>query len=137
MEALSCPQLTQALAGASPPVHVREGMSCDSLLNAVAATTVDGVSMSSVLGTGTTCAASVSLGAEPVHGTNQSYILPFKYAARVCRASFAQPFPAYRLEFNTTSATCMPAPEMAYASDIHIHNGGGSRVSCVCRAECA
>ena len=91
-------------------MHITEGESCSAFLAALLKTKVDGMTVSQMLTSSSSCSASAK-----IHGTKQqnalssasdSYILPF------------------HLAFNRTAASCMGAPAMGYDPDIPIFNEG-------------
>lgn len=122
LQTLTCTELVGALQGANPPVSVANGEKCATLIDAMAGSSLEHMPFSEFMNaslsscpaglsvTGVPSAAEVIV--EPRHTENDAdddgsaYILPFN------------------LQFDKTAATCMPAPEMAYASDINIFNGG-------------
>mgnify|MGYP006090182805 CR=1 FL=1 len=102
-----CSKLAQVLGGATPPQTIHSGELCSTMMDAMWTESIEGLTVSQMLQSKPTCPAGLKISEDTTSSSaDDAYILPFP------------------LLFNTTAATCMPAPEMAYESNIHIWNGG-------------
>ena len=110
----SCSKLAQLLSGANPPQTIAHGELCSTMMDAMYGEEIEGLKVSSMLTQKPACPPLLKLTADPSES-------PAEERRRVADDHYMLPFP---LSFNKTAATCMPAPEMAYESNIHILNGG-------------
>lgn len=118
VESMPCKALVQALQGANPPVAVANGEKCETLLTQLQNTTLEHMKISDFIKNTTTCAPNLVVSGAPTEGDEASSLVQQPAADNM---SYILPF---NLQFNKTAASCMPAPAMAYASDINILNGG-------------
>lgn len=113
LESTDCADLTNALAGAVPPIPVKDGAKCSDLLASIYNGRVEGLAVKDYMTAAPSCpvgldvntTAASSMG-NPAINNNDDYLLP------------------YPLMFNKTSASCMPAPEMAFACNTKMFNDG-------------
>ena len=110
LEAGTCATLTQTLSGATPPVSVTKGEKCSDLLTAIYGTTIEHLKVSSFMTSAPICDDDAVVTGDPSTSLSTSkdedYLLP------------------YPLMFDSTSASCMPAPEMAYECNMKMWNNG-------------
>ena len=109
LEAGTCTTLAQTLSGATPPVSVKKGEKCSDLLKGIYGTTIEHLKVSSFMTAAPTCDADAVVTGDPtttLSSDENDYLLP------------------YPLMFDSTSASCMPAPEMAYECNMKMWNNG-------------
>lgn len=113
-----CADLADVLGGAVPPVSVQPGEPCATLLDAVYATRVEGLVVKEYMSAPPTCPKGLVVDelAEKNNHDNSN-----NKAGGDPTKDYLLPFP---LMFDNTSASCMGAPEMAYACNMNMLNGG-------------
>eukprot|EP00656_Telonema_subtile_P004451 TRINITY_DN12026_c0_g1_i8.p1 TRINITY_DN12026_c0_g1~~TRINITY_DN12026_c0_g1_i8.p1 ORF type:complete len:374 (+),score=99.50 TRINITY_DN12026_c0_g1_i8:157-1278(+) len=110
---LTCPKIATATG-----VAIKDAELCSEMLTALQGAKIEDMAISDALLTGTTCAASKTVKNPSMDSTvddDDLYMLPFP------------------LDFKSTAATCMPAPEMDYPCDINMWNNGNMDGWCTAR----
>ena len=108
-DTFSCPTLADYASGGKPPVPITQGELCSQVVKDLLTTDFENLRIADFLSPTSTCNASLvvtGLGTSSDVGDAAAYMLPFP------------------LDFKTTAATCMPAPEMDYRCDIAMWNSG-------------
>jgi hypothetical protein len=108
-DTFSCPTLADYASGGKPPVPITQGELCSQVVKDLLTTDFENLRIADFLSPTSTCNASLvvtGLGTSSDVGDATAYMLPFP------------------LDFKTTAATCMPAPEMDYRCDIAMWNSG-------------
>jgi hypothetical protein len=110
--AMRCADLADAASKATPPVLITQNEDCSKMLGELLLATIDHMNVSTLVGSGLSC---------PPNAKVSGLGLLVAEAGPPTTATYQLPFP---LDFGTTSATCMAAPEMDYYADIKIWNEG-------------
>ena len=111
----TCSVLESVLSGAVPPVTLKTGESCSSVMEKVYNTRIEGLVAKDYITELPSCPAGLNVKADNNIDTTPKNIQGDP------SVDYLLPYP---LMFDKTSASCMGAPEMAYESNMNILNGG-------------
>ena len=111
----TCPVLESVLSGAVPPVTLKTGESCSSVMEKVYNTRIEGLVAKDYITELPSCPTGLNVKADNNIDTTTKNIQGDP------SVDYLLPYP---LMFDKTSASCMGAPEMAYESNMNILNGG-------------
>lgn len=101
---MTCPVLAATSPTWTPPVKMTDGELCSTFLSALLKTKVDGMVVSEMLETSSSCPATVKISG--ISGTQQ---VTAGISAPDASDGYILPF---HLAFNKTAASCMGAPAM-------------------------